>query len=182
VTPKHNNRWLQSTLGNWTFGGKLYLYSGRPFSVTNSQIPGNLSTTFGGTVLADVLNTTPVQKNCSRSAVTTPCFTAAQFATRTQQADFGNIAPNSFRGPGFFSVASQLTKKIPVTEHTAFEFGTSVYNLFNHPNFAVPTGNVTSGSVGLITSTVSSPTSIYGTGQGAIVSGRVIVLLGKFTF
>jgi hypothetical protein len=56
------------------------------------------------------------------------------------------------------------------------------YNLFNHANFAVPNGNVTAGSLGLITSTVSAPTSIYGTGQGAIVSGRVLVLLGKFTF
>jgi Carboxypeptidase regulatory-like domain len=182
MTPKHNNRWLQSTMGNWAFGSKLYLYSGRPFSVTNSQIPGNLSPTFGGTILSDLLDPGLTNKSCSRSAVTTPCFTSTQFATRTQQADFGNIAPNSFRGPGFFTVASQLTKKIPVTERAAFELGASAYNLFNHPNFAVPTGNVTSGSIGLITSTVSSPTSIYGTGQGAIVSGRVVVLLGKFTF
>jgi hypothetical protein len=29
---------------------------------------------------------------------------------------------------------------------------------------------------------VSEPTSIYGTGQGAFVSGRVIVLTGKFVF
>jgi hypothetical protein len=181
TSPKHSNRWLQSSLGNWTFGGKLYLYSGRPFSVTNSQIPGNLSTTFGGTVLSDLLSPN-LTNSCSRSAVTTPCFTSAQFATRAQQADFGNIAPNSFRGPGFFTVASQLTKTIPVKERAAFEFGVSAYNLFNHPNFAVPTGNVASGSIGLITSTVSSPTSIYGTGQGAIVSGRVLVLLGKFTF
>jgi hypothetical protein len=182
TTPKHANRWLQSGLGNWTFGSKLYLYSGRPFSVTNSQIPGNLSSTFGGTVLADLLDPSLANKHCSRSAVTTPCFTAAQFATRSTQDDFGNIRPNSFRGPGFFSVASQLTKKIPVTERTAFELGASAYNLFNHPNFAVPTGNAASGSLGQISSTVSSPTSIYGTGQGAIVSGRVIVLVGKFTF
>jgi Carboxypeptidase regulatory-like domain len=182
TTPKQNSRWLQSAVGNWTFGSKLYLYSGRPFSVTNSQIPGNLSTSFGGPVLADLLDAGIANKSCSRSAVHTPCFTSAQFATRNQQADFGNVRPNSFRGPGFFTVASQLTKKIPVTERTALELGASAYNLFNHPNFAVPTGNVSSGSVGLITNTVSSPTSIYGSGQGAIVSGRVLVLLGKLTF
>jgi hypothetical protein len=169
-------------VGNWTFGSKLYLYSGRPFSVTNSQIPGNLSTSFGGPVLADLLDPGIANKSCSRSAVHTSCFTSAHFATRNQQADFGNVRPNSFRGPGFFTVASQLTKKIPVRERTALELGASAYNLFNHPNFAVPTGNVSSGSVGLITSTVSSPTSIYGSGQGAIVSGRVLVLLGKLTF
>jgi hypothetical protein len=69
-----------------------------------------------------------------------------------------------------------------VKESSSFELGVTAYNLFNHANFAVPNGNVTSGSRGLITSTVSSPTSIYGTGQGAIVSGRVLVLLGKFVF
>lgn len=189
ATPRENNRWLQSTLGGWTLGGKLYLYSGRPFSVTNSQIPGLLSSTFGGTVLADLLDSGLVGKHCSRSAVTTPCFTSTQFAASTastqnpnQQTDFGNTPPNIFRGPGFFSIASQLTKKIPVGERASFELGTTAYNLFNHANFAVPNANVTSGSLGLITSTVSSPTSIYGTGQGAIVSGRVLVLLGKFTF
>jgi hypothetical protein len=189
TSPRESNRWLESTLGGWTLGGKLYLYSGRPFSVTNSQIPGLLSSTFGGTVLADVLDPSLAGKDCSRSAVQTPCFTSPQFAASAasaanshQQADFGNIAPNSFRGPGFFSVASQLTKKIPIRDQISFEVGATAYNLFNHANFAVPTGNVTSGSLGLITSTVSSPTSIYGTGQGAIVSGRVLVFLGKFVF
>jgi len=182
TTPRQSKRWLQSAVGNWTFGGKLYLYSGRSFSVTSSVIPGNLSPTFGGTVLADLLDPSLVNKSCSRSAVVAPCLTPAQFATRDTQDDFGNIRPNSFRGPGFFSVSSQLTKRIPVTEAAAFELGVSAYNLFNHANFAVPTGNVASGSFGLITSTVSSPTSIYGTGQGAIVSGRVLVFLGKFVF
>jgi hypothetical protein len=189
TSPKENNRWLQSALGGWTFGGKLYLYSGRPFSVTNSQIPGLLSPTFGGTVLADLLDPSLAGKHCSRSSVTTPCFTSSQFAASAasttnpnQQTNFGNTPPNDFRGPGFFSVAGQLTKKIPVGERAAFELGATAYNLFNHANFAVPNGNVTSGSLGLITSTVSSPTSIYGSGQGAVVSGRVVVLLGKFTF
>jgi hypothetical protein len=189
VAPKQNNRWLQATLGGWTFGGKLYLYSGRPFSATNSQIPGLLSPTFGGPILADLLDASIVGKHCSREAVTTPCITASQFSASTasaanphQQVDFGNTPPNIFRGPGFSSVASQLTKKIPVKESASFVLGVTAYNLFNHANFAVPNGNVASGSNGLITSTVSSPTSIYGTGQGAIVSGRVLVLLGKFVF
>ena len=166
---------------------KLYLYSGRPFSVTNSQIPGLLSSSFGGTVLADLLDPTILGASCTN--VNTRCFTSAQFAASSataanphQQADFGNIPPNSFRGPGFFNIASQVTKKIPVTERAAFEIGASAYNLLNHPSFAVPASNVTSGSLGLITSTVSSPTSIYGTGQGAIVSGRVLVVMGRFNF
>jgi hypothetical protein len=189
VSPRQRNHWLQASLGGWTLGGKLYAYSGRPFSVTNSQIPGLLSSTFGGSILADVVNTSQVGKHCSKSAISTPCLASTDFAATTatasnsyQQTDFGSTRPNSFWGPGFLSVASQLTKRIPVTEHAGFDIGVTAYNLFNHANFAVPNGNVTAGSLGLITSTVSAPTSIYGSGQGAIVSGRVLVLLGKFNF
>ena len=115
------------------------------------------------------------------------CTLFQRFAIRhveraAQQNDFGNIPPNSFRGPGFFSISSQVTKRIPLAERASVDIGASAYNLLNHANFAVPNSNVTTGSLGLITSTVSSPTSIYGTGQGAIVSGRVLVLLAKFNF
>jgi hypothetical protein len=189
VSPHEKKRWLQAALGGWTLGGKLYVYSGRPFSVTNSQIPGLLSSTFGGSILAHSLDPTMVGTHCSKAAITTPCLTSSQFAATTattsnpnQQTDFGNVRPNSFWGPGFSSVASQLTKRIPISERAEFDIGATAYNLFNHPNFAVPNGNVTAGSMGLITSTVSVPTSIYGTGQGAIVSGRVLVLVGKFSF
>ena len=178
--------WVAS---GWTLGTKLYLYSGRPFSVTNGQIPGLLSSNFGANaaILADLLDPSALGRNCSN--VDARCFTNAQFAAAKAgapgavvQSDFGNIPPNSFRGPGFFDIDSQLTKRIPVTERAVFEFGASAYNLLNHPNFAVPNNNAASGSLGLITSTVSTPTSIYGTGQGAIVSGRVLVVVGKFSF
>jgi hypothetical protein len=56
------------------------------------------------------------------------------------------------------------------------------YNIMNHPNFANPSGSYTSGSFGTITSTLGPPTSIYGTSQGASVSGRLVVLTGNFTF
>jgi hypothetical protein len=80
-------------------------------------------------------------------------------------------------------MSSQLSKSIPVTERTHFELGADAYNLFNHVNFAVPNSDVNKGAtLGTITSDVSVPTSIYGTGQGAIVSGRVLVVFGKFLF
>ena len=99
------------------------------------------------------------------------------------QSDWGNTKPNSFRGPGFASVAAQLGKEIAVAEQTRFEIGADAYNLFNHPNFGLPNADVNKGQTfGTVTTDVSVPTSIYGTGQGAIVSGRVLVVYGKFIF
>ncbi len=70
-----------------------------------------------------------------------------------------------------------------MTEHTRFEVGADAYNLLNHPNFGLPNSDVKQGqTLGTITTDVSVPTSIYGTGQGAIVSGRVLVVFGKFYF
>lgn len=186
-SPYLHQRYLQAVAGGWTVGAKVYAYSGRPFSATNSQIPGLLSSTFGGSVLADLLNPTLLGIHCTN--VNARCFGSTSFAASSAsatnpnvQTDFGNTEPNSFWGPGFFNISTQVTKTIPVRERIAFQIGASAFNLLNHPSFAVPNGNVTSGSFGLITSTVSSPTSIYGTGQGAIVSGRVLVLLAKFNF
>jgi hypothetical protein len=139
-------------------------------------------------ILADTLDRKALGTGCGKSAVKSACLTTSQFASVVTasnpggQRDFGNTAPNSFRGPGFFSIAAQLSKTIPVTEHTHFDLGADAYNLLNHTNLAVPNSNVGGSGFGLITSTVSSPTSIYGTGQGAIVSGRVLVVFGKFQF
>ena len=186
-SPRQTRRILQAALGGWTVGTKLYAYSGRPFSATNSQIPGLLSATFGGTVLADLLDPSLLGKHCTN--VNARCFAATSFAASsataanpTAQTDYGNTPPNSFRGPGFFNLAAQVTRTVPLSERARFQVGASAFNLLNHPSFAVPNGNVTSGSFGTITSTVSSPTSIYGTGQGAVVSGRVLVLVAKFNF
>ncbi|SFS13862.1 TonB-dependent Receptor Plug Domain [Granulicella pectinivorans] len=185
-TPKFSNHLLNRTVGGWKTGSKLYLYSGRPFTVTDTGINGSthgLSSTFSGTILADTTNPGAIGTHCGSAAVRTACLTTASFATAAAQSGFGNTKPNSFRGPGFFSVATQLAKDINVTEHSYFELGADAYNLFNHVNFAVPVSDVNKGSTfGTIASDVSVPTSIYGTGQGAIVSGRVLVVFGKFIF
>ncbi len=190
ATPwKFSHRALNWVASGWTFGSKAYLYSGRPFSVTNSQISGLLSKNFGSNanVLADLL--TPGLLGVSCTNVNSACFGPSNFAVARAtarngdvQTDFGNIPPNSFRGPEFFDLDTQLTKKFQVVERFNFEIGASAYNVLNHPNFAVPNLNAASGSLGLITSTVSTPTSIYGTGQGAIVSGRVVVVTAKLNF
>ena len=75
-----------------------------------------------------------------------------------------------------------MFKNIPVTERMRFTLGASFFNLTNHPNFGNPNQNVAGSGLGLITSVVIPPTSAYGAFQGSVVSGRVMVLTGRFTF
>jgi hypothetical protein len=67
-------------------------------------------------------------------------------------------------------------------ERAKFAIGAQTYNILNHPNFLNPSGSVTAGAFGKITSTATPPTSPYGSFQGSAVSGRVLVVTGKFTF
>lgn len=208
ATPSLGNALLNRALGDWTLGGKLYLYSGRPFTVTDSGIAAtnSFSSTFGsvavtpttslgtngsayqGSVMADTVNTAVLGLHCTPSAVKTPCLSTSDFKLATAganpaQTDWGNTKPNSFRGPGFSSISMQLGKVVPIREAMKFEIGGDAYNLLNHPNFGIPNADVYKGAtLGTLTTDVSVPTSIYGTGQGAIVSGRVLVVYGKFNF
>jgi hypothetical protein len=191
TTPRLQNHLLNRVAGDWKLGGKVYLYSGRPFTVTNSGVSSVnvFSSSFTGTVLADTANPSVIGLHCGKSAVTTPCLATSDFnlatatATTPAQSDWGNTKPNGFRGPGFSSVAAQLGKEFHLTESTRFELGADAYNLFNHPNFGLPNADVNKGqTLGTVTTDVSVPSSIYGTGQGAIVSGRVLVVYGKFFF
>jgi hypothetical protein len=100
------------------------------------------------------------------------------------QTNFGETGPGVFRGPGYFDIDTQLSKKFFVKEKYAFEFGAQAYNTLNHPNFSNPSASVTAGStMGTATGDVGPTTSAYGSFQSAsLVSGRILVVTGRFTF
>ena len=181
------NRVLNMIAGGWTLGGKLYVYSGPPFSAYDSAINAQINSAGGlgsNNILADLTDPSIFGKSCHSISGpgNSPCFTVSQFATRTVQKDLGNTSPNIFRGPGYFDIDAQVTKNFKLAERATLGLGLQAYNLLNHPNFSNPSGSVTSSALGLITSTVVPPTSIYGSFQSGTVSGRVVVLLGKLTF
>ena len=185
--PRLRNNLLDHPIGGWTLGGKLFAYTGRPFSVTNGQLGGQISANFSGTILADMTDPNALGTHCGSGAVNTPCLTQSQFiVTSTSnlaaQNNYGNINPNAFYGPGYFDIDTQITKTVRIRERVNFQIGANIYNTLNHPNFGQPNGTATGATLGTITGTVSQPVSIYGSGQGAIVSGRVIVATAKFTF
>ena len=175
-------------LGGWTISGVLYKRSGEPYSVVNTSIPGkllgNYSTT-GAAVLADFLGGPTPGCTVNRSSnpidnqQTNPfaCLSASQFASTDTQTDFGNIARNRFRGPGYFNTDLSIKKSFRITESgLTFLMGANAYNILNHPNFGNPDSSITSGTFGTIQNTVVPASSPYGNFQGAAVSGRILQL------
>jgi hypothetical protein len=192
---KFANPILKAALGGWTLGMKFYFYTGFPFSSSDSKIDAQINSGggTGGTPLATVIDP-KIQTNCTAvvGSPTPPCFNATQFMTYNStsgvatpiQTNFGETGPGVFRGPGYFDIDTQLSKKFFVKEKYVFEFGAQAYNTLNHPNFGNPSASVTAGAtMGTATTDVGPTTSAYGSFQSAsLVSGRILVVTGRFTF
>jgi hypothetical protein len=174
-----DNRFLRPLLG-WTVASKFYFRTGTPFSVFDSQLAGEVSPAINGVITATEIASAAA--HCGAGSVDTPCFTAADFVPTGTETGFGNLVRNAFRGPGYQDIDTSVYKNFTIRENIRLMLGASAYNLFNHPNFGNPNGNVASPSLGFIQNVVSPPTSPYGSFQGSGVSGRVLVLTGRFTF
>ncbi len=86
----------------------------------------------------------------------------------------GDMQRNSVTGPGFADVDLSLEKSTPIFENLAFKLRIDAFDIFNHPNFGQPSGNVQSSSFGQISSTR------FATSDGG--SSRQLQISGKFTF
>lgn len=182
IPHRFSNRLVNAALGGWMLGGKLFVRSGLPFSVVDTATPTEISPNLAFDVLLGTA-TGPVQTNCGRNAINTPCFTESQFVPPGEETGFGNLARNAFRGPGFFDIDTTLNKRFALSERVGFTVGVTAFNLLNHPNFAPPNADLAnSATFGVISSTAITPTSAYGSFAGSGVSGRLLVLDGKFTF
>jgi Carboxypeptidase regulatory-like domain/TonB-dependent Receptor Plug Domain len=194
TAPKNvlNSGLLSSIFGGWNMAETIYFHSGYPFSVVNttarSSNLGNTSGLLTASLLGDYLGggVTGCTSGPAVSQVSSSCISTAQFVysgkTAGLQPNFGNLARNSFRGPGYFDTDLNLTKNFRLTERYTLGVGANAFNILNHPNFDLPVNNLASGSFGQILNTVSSPTSPYGAFTGSAVSGRVLQLNAHFIF
>jgi len=72
--------------------------------------------------------------------------------------------------------------KIPKWENAELGIGFQFFNLFNHPNFALPDNNVSDPTFGQILGLEQPPTSILGAGLGGDVAPRMIQLKAQLRF
>jgi hypothetical protein len=97
---------------------------------------------------------------------------------------FGAQRRNQFYGPKFFDTDLSVMKNfnIPRWESAKFGVGLQFFNLFNHPNFDQPIGDIANPQFGSIVSTVGTPTSILGSFLGGDSSPRLIQVKATLTF
>jgi hypothetical protein len=185
-TPFHSdNRLVDAAIGGWIMSGTVYYHTGFPFSLEDAgdfdgEVAGNNGA--AGVVLAQPI--VAVASSCKTPNA--QCYSLDQFAGQAGNpapTGFGTIRRNSFRGPNYFNTDFSLRKNFKVTERMGLQLGANAYNVLNHPNFQVPNNTTAFGSAfGIIQSTVSPPTTPYGSFAGSLASARILQLIAKFTF
>lgn len=178
-------------LKGWNVNGAVFLRSGFPFTLvdagtsTSLQGGGYGSSASPVAVFATQLAPGGAGQNCA-TTFSSPqpsrgiCLNPADFTTSAD--GFGNITRNTFRGPGYWDTDFSLLKHTKIGERMEFVFGAQFFNIFNHPNFDTPVGDISNPRFGQIIKTVSAPTTMFGSGLGADASPRIIQMKLQFNF
>lgn len=59
--------------------------------------------------------------------------------------NFGNLGRDRVYGPGFWNVDFSISKNTKLWENASLQFRAELFNIFNHPNFSLPSGFITPG-------------------------------------
>lgn len=156
--------------GGWSTSVITYLGSGLWFSPSFSGVDTSNTSTFGG--LPDKVGD-PNKVSGGRNY--NNWFNVAAFAV-PQPGHFGNALPNSLEGQNLYQTHVSLTKSTAITERVHFLFMAQISNVFNHPQFLTPSGNISVSGGNQFTSQFGTFDSLEG---GQV---RQITFLGGFTF
>jgi hypothetical protein len=203
------SRSLGYALNGWQISGTAFWHSGVPFSVLSTPYSanGNGIVQGSGPQFASVVPGVPLYAHHPVPPVTQPgtiqwlnpdAFVSAvdpstgqcSGGDSPQNCQFGNLGRNSLRGPDFLWSDFYLTKWFPLTEHVKLRFEGQFFNVFNHPNFGLPSMVLagipgkpsTQTGFGALTYTTAPPTGLLGVGLGGDSSPRMIAFRARVEF
>ena len=181
-----NNGVNRQVFGGWQISGVTTIQTGTPFTVFNGSQDFSGFNQFNDR--PDVVGGGPLVQNngnpdaafdigkfgCSRSA-TGKLICPASAMPPTGRV--GTSGRNQYYGPGLQNFNFAVAKVFPLgTERFRLRFRADFFNLFNHTNFANPTGSQSSANFGKITSTVGSAVATaVGTTAGFVGGGPRII-------
>ena len=67
-------------------------------------------------------------------------------AFATPAGNFGNLGRDAVYGPGFWNIDFSVTKDTKLTERLNLQLRAEFFNIFNHPQFALPGGSIVPGA------------------------------------
>ena len=163
--------------GGWQLNSIVSLYSGQAFTPYLSYDPTNTGSggprpeiignpydfsnaaqgfNYANTLIADptpaCATSTRQNNNCwyNPAAFALPPLAPGQVYTTT----WGNATRGSLRGPAFYDTDFSIFKDFKLKERGQLELRAEIFNLFNTPQFALPSNVVDTPNAGQITSTL----------------------------
>jgi hypothetical protein len=135
---------MNAILGGWQAGGYFTAQSGAPFTVNIASDQANIGAG-------------PAQRpNISGDPNAGPHTPDQWFGTSVFSLpalfSFGNAPRNAVIGPGLREFDFSLQKEIAIREATKLQFRAEAYNIFNHPNFNIPSRTAFTANFGRISS------------------------------
>ena len=197
-------------VNGWQVSGSVFWHSGVPFSVLSTPYSANgdgIVQGSGPQFASVVPGVDPYCRNCQIAGVTQtgtiqwlnpdafvstvdPSTGKCVGGDSSANCQFGDSGRNAFRGPDFFWSDFYITKWFPITERVKLRFDAQFFNVFNHPNFALPSNTLagvpgepgTQTGFGALTYTTSPPTGLLGVGLGGDSSPRMIAFQARLEF
>ena len=206
---KVRSKALGTVVNGWQVSGTAFWHSGVPFSVLSSPYSANGAGIVQGSgpQYASVVPGVPLYAHQAIAGVTPagtmqwlnpnafvsavdPSTGACIGGDDAQNCQFGNLGRNALRGPDFAWGDFYLTKWFTLREHVKLRLEAQAFNLFNHPNFALPTvvyagipgKPSTQTGFGALTYTTAPPTGLLGVGLGGDSSPRMIAFQARLEF
>jgi hypothetical protein len=206
---KVKNAILGQALNGWQVSGTAFWHSGIPFSVLSTPYSagGDGIVNGSGPQFASAVPGVPLYEHKSISGVTQPgtvqwlnpdAFVSAVDPStgacvggdNPKDCQFGNLGRNALRGPNFAWSDFYLTKSFSLSEGVKLRFDTQFFNVFNHPNFALPSmvlagvpgKPTTQTGFGALTYTTSPPTGLLGVGLGGDSTPRMVAFQLRLDF
>ena len=137
-----NNSVANAFVGGWQLSTNSTIQSGVPQTLTiginnagtNNPLPDRPS--YSGTGTGYATNRTPSRWFDPASFVVSP------------QGTFGNVGRNTMLTPHFQSIDMALAKRVtmPYSEHHSLQIRVEAFNVFNHPTWGAPNGNILAGA------------------------------------
>lgn len=206
---KVHNRFLGHIANGWQVSGTAFWHSGIPFSVLSTpySASGKGIVQGGGPDFASVIPGVPLYEHNPIPGVTqpgtvqwlnpnafvssvNPATSACYGGNSAPNCQIGNLGRNALRGPDYFWSDLYLTKIFRVTEGLRLRIDAQFFNIFNHPNFGLPSmveagipgDPSTQTGFGALTYTTSPPTGMLGVGLGGDNSPRMIAFQARLEF
>lgn len=126
-------------LGNWSIQGIFGARTALPFDVLATDPQFITDPRFIATARANLVPGVPLFLYGSSFPGGKEANAAAFTGLETGQLQ-GNLGRNTLRGFGLVQFDFSLNRRFNIKEKAAFEFRVEAFNIFNHPNFANPSG------------------------------------------